>query len=163
MTDAVVYVVMGVTAAGKTTLGEHLSKALKMPFIEGDELHPESNVAKMAAGVPLTDEDRWPWFANIAAAVNQIQGPAIVSCSALKRAYRDYLRSALTGPVKYLWLNPDKEALEQRLLARQDHFMPASLLNSQLETLETPLSEKDVIDVTGRSVSEICAELELMA
>ena len=151
---------VGLDAAGKTTIGTRLSEVLEIPFIEGDELHPEVNVAKMSGGIPLTDEDRWPWFTRIAATLNEIEGPAVVSCSALKRAYRDCLRTAVNKPVRYLWLHPGQGELEARLRARRNHFMPTTLLKSQLETLEPPQDEKDVINVTGLGIGDICAALD---
>ena len=160
VTDAIVYIVMGVTAAGKTTIGTRLSEALEIPFIEGDRLHPEDNVAKMSAGIPLTDTDRWPWFACIAATLNEMEGSTVVSCSALKRVYRDCLRASVKHPVRFLWLHPERDELEARLEARENHFMPTTLLKSQLETLEPPQDEKDVINVTGLDMGEICAALD---
>jgi carbohydrate kinase (thermoresistant glucokinase family) len=130
-------VVMGVASCGKTTIGEALATKLGVPFIEGDRLHGEANVEKMAGGTPLTDEDRWPWLARVGEA---LQGPGgkIASCSALKHSYREAIIKAAKRPVMFVHLHGTQDVLERRIAARQGHFMPASLLTSQLATLEMP-------------------------
>lgn len=146
-------VVMGVTGTGKSTVARALQERLGWPFAEGDDLHPAANVAKMAAGVPLEDADRWPWLATIAAWTSEqaAEGHStIVTCSALRRAYRDRLREAAPGTV-FIHLAGSPELLAERMRARKGHFMPASLLQSQLDTLE-PLEEDEaglVVDVAG--------------
>lgn len=131
-------VVMGVSGTGKSTVARALAERLDWPFAEGDDLHPAANVAKMAAGVPLEDADRWPWLDAIATwtAGQATEGNStIVTCSALRRAYRDRLRDGVAGTVfVHLFGSPD--LLAERMGARKDHFMPASLLPSQLRTLE---------------------------
>ena len=133
-------VVMGVSGCGKTTVGEALAAALGWHCLEGDRLHPRENVARMAAGVPLTDEDRHGWLqaigAELAQAAAQQQG-VIATCSALKRRYRDLLRAADPG-LRIIHLHGPRELLAERLAARKGHYMPASLLQSQLEALEPP-------------------------
>jgi carbohydrate kinase (thermoresistant glucokinase family) len=133
--DAVV--VMGVASCGKTTIGEGLAKELNAVFVEGDRLHGEANVAKMSAGTPLTDDDRWPWLARVGEA---LQGPGgkIASCSALKKNYRLAIAAAAKRPVLFVHLHGDPDVLRNRIEQRQGHFMPASLLDSQLATLEIP-------------------------
>jgi gluconokinase len=144
-------VVMGVSATGKTIVGAGLAEELGCEFIEGDELHPSANIAKMSQGVPLTDEDRWPWLRAIAelVAVKDSEGTStVVTCSALKRSYRDVLRDA--APTFFVHLDAPFEVLKGRMEHRSKHFMPASLLRSQFDTLE-PLGDDeagDVIDVT---------------
>jgi gluconokinase len=130
-------VVMGVASCGKTSVGEALAKRLGAAFTEGDRLHPKANVEKMSAGIPLTDEDRWPWLEQVGAA---LQGEAgrIASCSALKRAYRERIAACAGRPVWFVFLDGSRALLEQRIAARSNHFMPASLLASQLATLERP-------------------------
>ncbi len=130
-------VVMGVASCGKTTIGESLAKELQIPFIEGDRLHGPDNVAKMSAGIPLTDADRWPWLARVGKAL-QGEGGKIASCSALKKTYRAAISAAAKRPVIFVHLHGDLDVLRQRIQARQGHFMPPALLDSQLATLERP-------------------------
>jgi carbohydrate kinase (thermoresistant glucokinase family) len=137
-------VVMGVSGCGKSSVGIALAEALGARFIDGDDLHPEANKAKMGAGIPLDDSDRWPWLDLVSQAlaeeVNQTSGGAfftgtVVACSALRRAYRDRILAGAPGTF-FIHLDGSREILEQRLGARSGHFMPASLLDSQLATLE---------------------------
>jgi carbohydrate kinase (thermoresistant glucokinase family) len=131
-------VVMGVAGTGKSTVARALAERLGWPFGEGDDLHPAANVAKMAAGIPLDDADRWPWLDAIAAwtAEQAAAGNStIVTCSALRRTYRDRLRAAAPDTV-FVHLVGSPALLAERMTARRDHFMPTSLLQSQLETLE---------------------------
>lgn len=135
-------VVMGVAGCGKTTVGEALAQALGLRwFIEGDKLHPEANIAKMSAGVPLTDEDRWPWLTRIGTALAGSDGK-IATCSALKRIYRERIAEAAGRPVAFVFLDGARETLEKRMRERKGHFMPASLLDSQLATLERPAPDE---------------------
>ena len=144
-------VVMGVSATGKTTVGEGIAEELGCEFIEGDELHPSANIKKMTDGIPLTDEDRWPWLQAIAAlvAVRDHEGTStVVTCSALKKAYRDVLRDA--APTFFVHLEAPFEVLQERMSQRTKHFMPTTLLRSQFDTLE-PLGDDEHgagIDVT---------------
>ncbi|MFN3506659.1 MAG: gluconokinase [Allorhizobium sp.] len=144
-------IVMGVSGCGKSSVGAALADRLNLPFIEGDVLHPESNVAKMAAGTPLTDEDRWPWLTVIgdrmADALARGEG-IIVSCSALKKIYRDHLRAATGGRLSFVYLEGSRELLGRRMGARTGHFMPLGLLESQLATLEVPTGEPGVVTVS---------------
>lgn len=141
-------VVMGVAGCGKTTLGRALAGALDAPFIEGDAHHPASNIRKMAAAVPLTDDDRWPWLDEIGAALAAAaskRGTAIGACSALRRVYRARLATAAGRPVGFVCLAGDRAMIGTRLAARQGHFMPAALLDSQLATLEIPAPEENAL------------------
>lgn len=136
-----IVVVMGVCGCGKSTVGKLLAERLNLPFLEGDEFHPESNVNKMAQGIPLTDEDRSPWLATLGKAIADQadqHGGAIASCSALKRNYRKLLEDEIGSPMIFAFLDGSRETLIERMTARQDHYMPASLLDSQLADLETP-------------------------
>lgn len=134
-------VVMGVSGSGKTTVGEALAVALGVPFADGDALHPAANVAKMAAGIPLDDADRAPWLDAIGAVL--AAGPVVVACSALKRAYRDRLRTAAPD-LELISLAVDRATLLDRMTHRT-HFMPPSLLDSQLATLEPPTADEHAI------------------
>jgi gluconokinase len=153
-------VVMGVSGTGKTTVAEQLADELGCEFIEGDSLHPRENIEKMEHGVPLTDEDRWPWLEAIAetVAVKEHEGVStVVTCSALKRRYRDLLRKA--APSFFVHLDAQFEVLRDRMQLRTKHFMPASLLESQFDTLE-PLGEDEegaVVDVSP-PVDEVVEE-----
>jgi gluconokinase len=136
-------VVMGVSGTGKSTIGVALARELDLPFVEGDDLHPEANVAKMSAGIPLTDADRAPWLDRVAA---ELVRPAVVTCSALKHAYRDRLRAGASDVV-FVFLHGSPELLAARMSHRAGHFMPTSLLASQLATLEEPTSGENAIAV----------------
>ena len=131
--------VTGVAGCGKSTVGRLLAERLHAPFLEGDDFHGPANVAKMASGTPLTDEDRWPWLDRLAAAASAAAAggaPVIVSCSALRRAYRARLEAALPGPAAFVQLAVDRAEIERRLAARTDHFMPPALIASQFDALE---------------------------
>lgn len=140
-------VVMGVAGCGKSTVAAALAAATGLRFLDGDTLHGPSNIAKMAAGTPLDDDDRGPWLDAVGAALAGAPAPGlVVACSALKRAYRDRLRAAAAGTV-FVHLHGDPELLEQRLRARPDHFMSAAMLTSQLATLE-PLEQDEAGIIT---------------
>ncbi len=138
--------VMGVSGSGKSSVGAALAARLGISFLEGDALHPPANVAKMAAGVPLDDADRAPWLAAIAAWM-AARRDGVVACSALKRAYRDRLRRAAPD-LRVVALLPPERVLAERLGHRVGHFMPGSLLASQLATLETPEADERALLVT---------------
>ncbi len=129
-------VVMGVSGSGKSTVGALLAESIGTGFTDGDDLHPPANVAKMAAGIPLDDADRWPWLAAVGRALADA-GPngLVVACSALKRSYRDAIRAEAPA-VRFVELDNSADTLAERMTARTDHFMPESLLASQLATLE---------------------------
>lgn len=143
-----IVVVMGVASAGKTRVAKLIEKRAGWRRIEGDDLHPEANREKMSAGTPLTDEDRWPWLDAIGSELAKAAAEGaslVVTCSALKRGYRDRLRSHCPE-LRFLHLHGPKTLLQQRMSGRKGHFMPASLLPSQLATLEMPgKDETDVI------------------
>jgi gluconokinase len=126
---------MGVSGSGKSTVGAALARRLRVPFVDADTLHPPANIAKMAAGEPLDDDDRYPWLERVGDWLAAHRDGGVAGCSALKRAYRDQLRAHCPG-VTFLHLSGSAELIGGRLAARTDHFMPAALLRSQLDTLE---------------------------
>ncbi|MGK5500772.1 gluconokinase [Streptomyces sp. URMC 125] len=146
-----VIVVMGVAGTGKTTIGPLLADRIGVPYAEADDFHPAANIAKMTAGTPLTDEDRRPWLDAIGAWARSREGlGGVVSCSALKREYRDRLRAAAPGLV-FVHLTGDRGLIEERMARREDHFMPTALLDSQFATLQ-PLEPDEngfPVDVSG--------------
>ena len=143
MTLAVV--IMGVAGCGKTTVGQALAAATGVPYRDGDDLHPAANVAKMRAGTPLADADRWPWLDRVAA-VLKAEAPVMVGCSALKRAYRDRIRAG-AGEVLFVHLVGSRAVIEARMAARKGHFMPVTLLDSQFATLEPPAADEAHLSV----------------
>jgi gluconokinase len=157
-----IVVLTGVSGSGKSTIGSLLAGRLHWPFEDGDVLHPAANIAKMRAGIPLTDADRWPWLhalgewmdARIAAGES-----AVIACSALKRSYRDLLRQGRPG-VRLVFLAASHEVLAARLAARHGHFFRASLLDSQFAALEPPGPDEDVLTVgTAGQPGEVTAEI----
>jgi gluconokinase len=143
-------IVMGVSGSGKTTVASGLAKRLHWTFEDGDKFHPKSNVEKMSAGHPLTDEDRWPWLNAIADEIERVckaRGHVVVACSALKRTYRDVLLRD-RDDVRIVFLNGTQKLIAGRLALRKDHFMPPGLLDSQFRTLETPGPDENAIDVS---------------
>lgn len=163
-------VVMGVSGSGKSTIAEHLAARIGWHYVDGDLFHPPANVAKMSAGHPLTDEDRWPWLRAIAAEIDRLAAAgarAVVACSALKRAYRDILVHG-RDDVRIVFLNGTKDLIAQRLAARKGHFMPPGLLDSQFKTLDPPQAGERPITVSIDAsvdgiVDDIVRQLELVA
>ena len=145
----VAVVVMGVSGAGKTTVGKRLAERLGVEFIDGDDLHSAEARAKMAAGHALDDADRWPWLDRIAAALADPTAPRgrVVACSALRRAYRDRLRAGAGPDLRFVYLEADPDLMRARVANRRGHYMPASLVDSQFATLEPPVGERDVITI----------------
>jgi carbohydrate kinase (thermoresistant glucokinase family) len=159
-------VVMGVSASGKTTISNLLGAELDCHVLDADDLHPAANVEKMRAGIALDDADRLPWLQKVAAWIAEqraLQRRVVVSCSALKRRYRDVLRQADPDMV-FVWLDVDRATLEQRIGHRSGHFMPASLLDDQLATLEPPAADERAVRVVPKgpvegTVAQIIAQL----
>jgi carbohydrate kinase (thermoresistant glucokinase family) len=148
-----IVVVMGVSGSGKTTIADGLARAEGWILLEGDSFHPPANIAKMQAGTPLTDDDRWPWLRAIAAREDELLAAgqsAVVACSALKRSYRDILIGARPDTV-LLYLRGSKTLIGDRMKSRKGHFMPAALLDSQFATLEEPGPDEHpvIVDIGG--------------
>lgn len=146
-------VVMGVSGSGKSTLGVALAQAIDCRFLEGDDFHSAEAIDKMRAGIPLTDADRWPWLDRLGHAIAgevASQGITVAASSALKRVYRDRLRAAIPAPVCFVLMDADREELLRRLTARTRHYMPPSLLTSQLDTLERPGPDERAITLDAR-------------
>ncbi len=146
--SAIPIIVMGVSGSGKSSVGKALARSLGAPFRDADEFHPKANIAKMSAGIPLTDADRWPWLDAIGRALAESGGNLIVACSALRRSYRDRLIAAAGRPVIFVWLDGSKETIGARIAHRKHHFMPPSLLDSQFATLEPPGPDEPVVRVS---------------
>ncbi|WP_238986735.1 gluconokinase [Paracoccus sp. MKU1] len=160
-------VVMGVSGAGKSTTGEALARHLGWPFVEGDSFHPEANVAKMRAGMPLDDDDRAPWLRALAAEIGRHEArgqSSVIGCSSLKRAYRDILREGAPR-VRFLHVHGPRDLLESRLSHRAGHFFPAKLLDSQLATLEPLAADEDgaVVDMALSVQDQVRQALRLLA
>jgi len=159
-------VVMGVCGCGKTSVGERLASTLGCRFIEGDSRHPVANVEKMRQGIPLEDVDRWPWLDVLGTELGE-DARTIISCSALKRSYRDMLRARAGRSMAFVFLQGTRTLLTSRMGGRSGHYMPLSLLDSQLATLELPQGEQDVVTMEidqplERIVSDAIARLIAM-
>lgn len=151
ITDIAV-IVMGVSGSGKSTVAAALAERLGSTYLEGDEYHLPESIAKMKTGIPLNDEDRWPWFDRLAEDMNQAiesDGLVIASCSALKRKYRDRLREKVCVKVLFVHLQATTGSLEQRIASRGAHYMPISLLQSQLQSLELPDADECALLLTN--------------
>ena len=157
-----IYVVMGVAGSGKSVIGAALARSLDVEFVEGDNFHSTANVERMAAGIPLTDEDRATWLAALSDRIRQAKQTGVglvVTCSALKRSYRDVLRRAASD-IQFIFLRGTRELLEQRIANRTGHYMPASLLDSQLATLEEPAADENVwVCDIAKSPDQLLTEL----
>jgi gluconokinase len=161
-------VVMGVSGSGKSTIADKLAERLRWSYEDGDKFHPASNVAKMSAGHPLTDEDRWPWLQTIADEIDRVCKTgqhAVIACSALKRVYRDILVHG-RNDVRIIYLKGTQELIASRLAHRKDHFMPPGLLTSQFKTLEPPDPSENPVTVSidasvDAIVDDIVSQLRL--
>lgn len=145
MDKSLIYIVMGVSGCGKSTIGKLLATKLRVPFFDGDDFHPEANVQKMANGLPLTDKDRKGWLQKLnEIAIEHKPSGAVIACSALKETYRNLLKQNLEKQMVFVYLKGTFEEIHARLKERQDHYMPIELLKSQFETLEPPEDEIQV-------------------
>lgn len=154
------WLVMGVSGSGKTTLGRAWAERLGQPFFDADDYHPPANVDKMSRALPLTDADRLPWLDSLNRLLRETPG-AVLACSALKQSYRDRLGDGVAD-LCVAHLQVDRETLQQRMLAR-DHFMPADLLHSQLDTLEPPSADRAIILDGRRRIPQLVADLSRIA
>lgn len=160
-------VLMGVCGSGKSTVAGSLADRLKLPYVDADDLHPWTNTQKMKMGVPLTDEDRWPWLERVGETLIQHRahhGMAVMACSALRRVYREKIRDIAGQHVLFVLLHGSKDLLLERMRGRPSHFMPTSLLESQLNTLEMPSPEENALvlnihDPIATLVDAICEAL----
>jgi gluconokinase len=155
-------VVMGVAGSGKSTVGAALAQRLLVPFVDGDTLHPAANIAKMTAGEPLNDDDRHPWLDRVGEWLAGHRDGAVVSCSALKRQYRDRLRVSCPR-IEFLYLNGSPELIGRRLATRSGHFMPAALLRSQFAALEHLGSDEPGVSVDAEQEIQAIIETFLRA
>ena len=166
--DAVAVVLMGVTGCGKTTVGRLLEERLGWPFLDGDDYHPEANVARMAAGIPLRDEDRWPWLRRLSDEIGgrlEAGRSCLLGCSALKESYRTVLRGSSGDRVRFVHLSAPERLIADRLRRRVHRYMPAGLLRSQFEALEPPVDAL-LVDVSGtpeEAAAAVAAALGLEA
>ena len=151
-------VIMGVSGCGKSSAGAGLAARMGLNYRDGDDLHPPENVAKMRAGMPLTDADRWPWLDRVGQ-VLLAEAPVIVGCSALKRAYRDRIRTAAGGPMTLVHLAGSQEVIAARMALRQGHYMPLSLLDSQFAALEPPAAEEAITVSIDQPLEAIVADI----
>lgn len=163
MFPSIIYI-MGVSGSGKTTIGRQLAVETGLPFFDGDDFHPVSNIDKMKSGQPLTDDDRIGWLRSIneMARKQSTNAGAIIACSALKEKYRDILEEGMTIPVQWIFLNGSYEVIAERMQQRKPHYMPASLLQSQFDILEVPANAImiDINNTTDDIVNTIKNKLE---
>jgi gluconokinase len=159
-----IFIVMGVSGSGKSTVGKLLAKQLEFNFFDGDDYHPEDNVKKMSNGIPLNDTDREGWLRRLnLLAKEHFDKGAVIACSALKKTYRDSLMKDVETPMEFVFLKGSKEQISQRLKERKDHFMPPGLLDSQFNTLESPKNAitVDIQHPPEKIVSKIIEYLKL--
>ena len=154
-----ILIVMGVSGCGKSTVGLHLAEQLTLPFYDADDFHPAANISKMSQGIPLTDEDRLPWLNLLAEHIKdwELEGGAVLACSALKQSYRDILSATPDDVVRFVYLKGDQTLLASRLRNRGGHFMPEALLESQFDALEPPTDAITVL--LENTVQDIVSEI----
>jgi gluconokinase len=156
-------IVMGVAGSGKSTLGTALAGEIGCPFLEGDDFHSPQAIERMRAGIPLADADRWPWLDRLGHAISDQVGShriVVAACSALRKVYRDRLREAIAAPVGFVLLDTDPQELSRRMSNRPHHYMPPSLLASQLETLERPEPDEHAIVLDARRpIADLCRQV----
>ena len=154
---------MGTMGCGKSTIGEGLTQRINAAYLEGDDFHPAENKEKMAAGIALNDDDRWPWLKALSEAMRNTSGKVVTSCSSLKRSYRDFITAGAGEPVLFVHLAGTKELLAARLSDRQGHFMNTDLLDSQLQALEPPGKDEFSLTVNiDATVNQILGQIETL-
>jgi gluconokinase len=158
------FIVMGVAGCGKSSIGEALAHATRENFMDGDHFHPKANIDKMSSGKPLSDDDRWPWLQIVAKEMAAREGIVFAGCSALKKTYRETLTETAREPVGFIFLDGSRELIGSRMAAREGHFMPTKLLDSQFATLERPDDSELVVrvDINAKReevVKDILAQL----
>lgn len=174
-----VVIIMGVCGCGKSTIAKALASRLKLPYLEGDDFHPPANVEKMSNSIELNDDDRWPWLDDLGTTLksylntnnldsknidsgkpNHTKKGVVASCSSLKRIYRERLSNAADAPILFVLLDGSRETLLSRMQSREDHYMPASLLDSQLAILEKPSSDELALTLSiENSIDDIVSEI----
>lgn len=150
LTPARILIVMGVASSGKSVVGKAIARRLHAPFLDGDQYHPSANKEKMRSGIPLTDDDRWPWLSTLARSLHEAaegKGVAIGACSALKRSYRDHLIQEAGEPILFVFLDGSEELIGSRMRKRTHEYMPLTLLASQFATLEVPGPDENVVTI----------------
>jgi len=154
-----VFIIMGVSGSGKSTVGRMLAERISLPFYDGDDLHPRSNIDKMKNSTPLTDEDRKAWLKALARFISEANrdGGAVLACSALKKSYRGILSREGKEEVSFIYLKGGRRLIRARMRARKDHFMPSGLLDSQFDILEEP--ENSITAVIDRPPERICSDI----
>lgn len=156
-------IVMGVSGCGKSSVGRALAQQFCLPYLEADEFHPPENVDKMSRGVPLSDDDRWPWLKALSHGMvdaAEMNGGVIASCSALKRIYREFILEKIDQPALFVFLDGDRETIYSRMQARSDHYMPPSLLDSQFADLERPDQDEPVLSFSiEQTVNDLVEEI----
>jgi len=155
-----IYIVMGVSGAGKTLIGQKLADQLDLPFHDADEFHPPENIKKMESGQPLNDDDRRPWLLAMASQMEpwEQEGGAVLACSALKKSYRQLMKNNTSADIQFIFLKGEKSLIHERMERRRGHFMPPGLLDSQFETLEEP--EQALIVSIDQSPEDIIREIQ---
>jgi carbohydrate kinase (thermoresistant glucokinase family) len=161
LVPARIIVAMGVSSSGKSVVGGAVARRLHAPFLDGDDFHPAANKEKMRAGIPLSDEDRWPWLENLGRSLHEAadrKGVAVGACSALKRSYRDFLVKVAGEPILFAYLEGTQDLIASRISVRAHEYMPASLLASQFATLEVPGADENVLALPVTLPIEAIAE-----
>ncbi len=159
-------IAMGVSSSGKSSAGQAIARRLHAPFLDGDAYHPSANKDKMRAGIPLVDDDRWPWLSTLARALHEAaegKGVAIGACSALKRSYRDYLVKEAGEPILFVFLDGTEELIASRMAARTHEYMPLTLLASQFATLEVPAPDENAVAIPVTMTVEQIADQAVKA
>jgi gluconokinase len=161
-----ILIVMGVASSGKSVVGKSIARRLHAPFLDGDAYHPSANKDKMRAGIPLVDDDRWPWLSMLARALHEAaegKGVAIGACSALKRSYRDYLVKEAGEPILFVFLDGTEELIASRMATRTHEYMPLTLLASQFATLEVPAPDENAVAIPVTMTVEQIADQAVKA